>query len=76
MTNDTRSPEEIERDIERERQGLSRTLDELQHRFSLDGLTHQLSQGLRDHAGDIGQSVSARRLLDESMGCLRWGRIF
>lgn len=58
MTNDTRSPEEIERDIERERQGLSRTLDELQHRFSLDGLTHQLSQGLRDHAGDIGQSVS------------------
>ncbi|MFU1478242.1 DUF3618 domain-containing protein [Roseovarius sp. C7] len=58
MTNDTRSPEEIERDIARERQGLSRTLDELQNRFSVEGLTQQFSEGLRDHAGEITHSVS------------------
>jgi len=33
MTNDSRNPEEIEREIERERAGLADTLDDLQDRF-------------------------------------------
>ena len=37
MTNDSRNPEEIEREIERERAGLADTLDDLQDRFSVEG---------------------------------------
>ncbi len=58
MTNNTRSPDEIERDIERERAGLSSTLDDLQERFSIEGVARQLSDQFRDHGGEIGRSVS------------------
>lgn len=58
MTNNTRSPDEIERDIERERAGLSNTLDDLQERFSIEGVARQLSDQFRDHGGEIGRSVS------------------
>ncbi len=58
MTNDTRSPEEIERDIERERAGLTDTLDDLQDRFSIEHVARQFSDQFREHGGDIGRSVS------------------
>ncbi|MCQ0091290.1 DUF3618 domain-containing protein [Roseovarius sp. M141] len=58
MTNDTRSPEEIERDIERERAGLTDTLDDLQDRFSVEHVARQVSDQFREHGGDIGRSVS------------------
>lgn len=58
MTNETRSPEEIERDIERERAGLSETLDDLQDRFSVETIARQLADQFREHGGDIGRSVS------------------
>ena len=38
MTNDSRNPEEIEREIEHERAGLASTLDDLQDRFSVEGI--------------------------------------
>jgi len=58
MTTDTRSPKEIERDIERERAGLTDTLDDLQDRFSIEHVARQFSDQFRAHGGDIGRSVS------------------
>lgn len=58
MTDDTRSPEEIEREIERERAGLKNTLDDLQDRFSIDNLVRQVSDQFRAHGGEIGRSIS------------------
>ena len=58
MTNETRSPKEIERDIERERAGLTNTLSDLQDRFSIESLARQVSDQVREHGGDIGRSVS------------------
>ena len=58
MTSDTRSPEEIEREIERERAGLSSTLDDLQNRFSVETIARQFTDQFREHGGDIGRSVS------------------
>ncbi|MAM39890.1 MAG: hypothetical protein CL949_15640 [Erythrobacter sp.] len=57
-SDDTRSPEEIEREIERERASLSDTLDDLQSRFSIEHLARQFSDQFREHGGDIGRSVS------------------
>jgi hypothetical protein len=58
MTNDTRSPAEIERDIERERAGLSHTLEDLQDKFSVEGVVRQVSDQFREHGGDFGRSVT------------------
>ncbi len=58
MTNNTRSPEEIEREIERERAGLTSTLDDLQDKFSVETIARQFSDQFREHGGDIGRSVS------------------
>ena len=58
MTNDTRSPEEIEREIERERAGLTDTLDDLQDKFSVETIARQFLDQFREHGGDIGRSVS------------------
>ncbi|MCL3883904.1 DUF3618 domain-containing protein [Marivita sp. GX14005] len=58
MTNETRSPEEIEREIERERAGLTDTLDDLQDRFSVEYMARQVTDQFREHGGDIGRSVS------------------
>lgn len=58
MTNDTRTPDEIEREIERERAGLTDTLDELQNKFSVETIARQFSDHFREHGGDIGRSVS------------------
>jgi hypothetical protein len=56
---DTRSPEQIERDIEREREQLSGNIHSLQDRFSLDGVARQVSDHLRDNGGEIARNVSA-----------------
>ncbi|XDA99109.1 DUF3618 domain-containing protein [Sulfitobacter sp. LCG007] len=58
MTNDLRSPEQIEREIEAERAGLSSTLDELQDRFSVDQIARQFTEQLRVHGADFGRSVT------------------
>lgn len=58
MTNDNRTPEEIEREIERERAGLTSTLDDLQNKFSVETIARQFSDQFREHGGDIGRSVT------------------
>lgn len=55
---DNRTPDEIERDIERERARLGETVDELQSRFSADRILRELGRGLSDHGQDIGEAVS------------------
>jgi gas vesicle protein len=57
-THDTRSPAEIEREIELERQGLTGTLDELQHRFSFERMTTDVGEYVRDQSGEIFGAVS------------------
>jgi len=63
---DHRSPEEIEREIERERAGLTNTIEDLQDRFSIEGVVRQISDQLREHGGDIGSAVS-RSVKDNPM---------
>lgn len=58
MTNNTKSPEEIEREIERERAGLTDTLDDLKERFSVDAVARQVTEHFREHGGEIGRSLS------------------
>ncbi|SEL36962.1 Protein of unknown function [Roseovarius nanhaiticus] len=58
MTNDSRTPEEIEREIERERDGLKDSIEGLQDRFSLDGVFQQLGDQFREHGGEFGRSVA------------------
>lgn len=57
MTTDTRSPSEIEREIEQERAGLADTLENLQDRFSVETIARQFSDQFREHGGDIGRSI-------------------
>lgn len=58
MTNNSRNVEEIERDIERERAQLSRSLDALQSQFSLEGIFRQASDQVSRHGGEFGSSIS------------------
>lgn len=44
MTSNNRSPEEIEREIERERAGLTSTLDDLQDKFSVETIARQIGR--------------------------------
>lgn len=55
---DTRTPDEIERDIERERAQLGNTVDELQNRFSPEQILRDIGRGLSDHGSDIGTAVT------------------
>lgn len=50
---DTRSPEEIEREIERERAELSRTLDNLTDKFSVDRAVRTGQDYLSEHGGEL-----------------------
>ena len=58
MTNDTRSPEQIERDIERDRQALSQNLNGIQQKFSFDTIAGQISEQFREHGGDISRAMA------------------
>ena len=58
MTNDSKSSEEIEREIERERAGLKDSIDNLQDRFSFDGVFQQVGEQFREHGGEFGRSVA------------------
>lgn len=58
MTNENRTPAEIEREIEHERAGLTDTLDNLQDKFSVETIARQLSDQFREHGGDVGRSIS------------------
>ncbi|WP_375264199.1 DUF3618 domain-containing protein [Palleronia sp.] len=58
MADDTRSPREIERDLERERQDLERTLDDLSNRFSFEGAWNFLGRQLRTNKGSYGRDIT------------------
>ncbi|WP_299673311.1 DUF3618 domain-containing protein [uncultured Roseobacter sp.] len=58
MTNETRSPKEIEREIEDQRSDLTSNLEDLQDKFSLDTIVRQISDQFREHGGDMGRSIS------------------
>jgi hypothetical protein len=57
MTNDFRTPDDIERDIDHERARMSDTFADLQDKFSVSSLVDEVS-GLFGQTGAIGRSVS------------------
>lgn len=58
MTNDNISPEDIEREIERERAGLKDSIEDLQNRFSFDGVVQQIGEQFREHGGEFSRSIA------------------
>ncbi|MBM9593148.1 DUF3618 domain-containing protein [Roseitranquillus sediminis] len=56
-SDDHRSAAEIEREIEAERNALTRTLDEIQERLSFESLSGDLYERVRDSGGDVGRAV-------------------
>lgn len=63
---DQHSSEDIERQLEQDRAGLTETLDDLKERFSIDGIIRQAADQFREHGGDIGASIS-RSVRDNPM---------
>ena len=59
MTNDTRTSDDIERDIEQERARMSSTINDLQKKFSVETIVGDVGTMLRNQGGDIGRAVSA-----------------
>ncbi len=58
MTNETRSPKEIESEIEAQRSDLTSNLQDLQDKFSIDTIVRQIGDQFREHGGDMGRSIS------------------
>lgn len=58
MTNDSRTPQEIEREIEAQRSDLTSNLEDLQDKFSIDTVVRQIGDQFREHGGDMGRSIS------------------
>lgn len=56
---DTRTPDEIERDIEQDREALTSTINTLQDTFSADNIVRSVTETFRTHGGDMGRSISA-----------------
>lgn len=57
MTNDTRTADEIERDIEEERARMSGTINELQKKFSVEAIVSDLGAMFRGQ-GEVARSIS------------------
>ena len=53
-----KSPQEIEREIELERAELSRTLDDLSGRFSVDNVVNQVSTQVQTHGGEMASNLA------------------
>lgn len=58
MTNDTRTADDIERDIEDKRAEMSGTINDLQKKFSVEGIVSDISAMFRDQGGDAGRYIS------------------
>ncbi|MEE2861138.1 MAG: DUF3618 domain-containing protein [Paracoccus sp. (in: a-proteobacteria)] len=58
MTSDPDSPEHIEREIERDRNALRETLNELQDELSWDGLSRRVSEQFREHGSEWANAAS------------------
>lgn len=57
MTNDTRTTDEIERDIANERAQMSDALNDLQDKFSIGTVVNDIGDMIRDQGGELGQKV-------------------
>jgi len=82
MTNDShKSSDEIERDIERERQRLTDNIEDLQKAFSPETIIREIGNKFSDHGGDIGRSIAqsakanpiALTLTGVGLAWLMWG---
>lgn len=58
MPDDVRTPDQIERDIERERARLADAFDALQDKFSPEAVVREVADGFRRHGGEIGTAVT------------------
>lgn len=57
MPSDTRTPDEIEREISNERARMNGTISDLQQKFSIDAIMNDLGQMLRGQGGDFYHTV-------------------
>ncbi len=55
---DTRTPDEIERDLEQNREGLQNTLAALQDTFTPDAIFRSLTDNVGRHGGEFGKSAA------------------
>ncbi len=58
MADEHRSPDEIEREIARERSQLTDTLEEIQDRFSFESLSADVMNTVRGQSGDMARALS------------------
>lgn len=58
MATDTRTADEIERDVHRERSDLTQTIETLPDRFSAENVVRAIGHEFREHGSEIGQPVS------------------
>lgn len=58
MTHDTRTPDEIERDIFEERTRMSDSINSLQKKFSVDAIVDDIGTMFRTQGGELGRTVS------------------
>ena len=58
MPSDTRSPQDIERDVERHRSDLSDSLREIQSRFTPEAVVREVTQAFRNHGSEMGTAVT------------------
>lgn len=58
MKNDTRTSDEIERDISQERAQMSDSINNLQKKFSVEAIVGDLGTMFRDQGGDLANAVS------------------
>ena len=79
---DTRTPDEIEKDLEKNRSELQTTLTALQDTFTPDAIFRSITDNVGRHGGDFGKSVAsaaksnplALALTGVSLGWLMFGR--
>ena len=58
MTNDTRTADDIERDIEDERAQMSGTINDLQKKFSVEAIVGDIGAMFRGQGGEMGRAIS------------------
>lgn len=58
MPDDHRTPDQIERDIERDRAKLADAFDALQDKFSPEAVVREVADGFRRHGGEFGTAVT------------------
>lgn len=58
MTNDSRTPDEIERDIVDERARMSGTINDLQNKFSVDAVMKDLGDMFLGQGSDLGRTIT------------------